>query len=37
MKQVKVGDQVSFKAKRAGAVVDLTGKAVSGRARAAER
>ena len=29
MKQVKEGDQVSFKVKRAGAVVDLTGKAVA--------
>jgi C-terminal processing protease CtpA/Prc len=28
MKQVKAGDQVSFKVKRAGAVVDLTGNAV---------
>jgi hypothetical protein len=37
MKQVKVGDQVSFKVKRSAAVVDLMGKAVSGRARAAER
>jgi C-terminal processing protease CtpA/Prc len=29
MKQLKEGDQVSFKVKRAGAVVDLTGKAVA--------
>jgi S1-C subfamily serine protease len=28
MKQLKVGDPVSFKVRRAGAVVDLTGKAV---------
>jgi hypothetical protein len=35
MKQVKLGDQVSFTLKRAGAAVDLTGKAVGapGRAR----
>ncbi len=29
MKKMKEGDQVSFKVKRAGAVVDLTGKAVA--------
>jgi C-terminal processing protease CtpA/Prc len=29
MKQLKVGDQVSFRVKRAGAVVDLAGKAVA--------
>ena len=29
MKQLKEGDQVSFKVKRAGAIVDLTGKAVA--------
>ena len=29
LKQLKEGDQVSFKVKRAGAVVDLTGKAVA--------
>jgi C-terminal processing protease CtpA/Prc len=28
MKQLKEGDQVSFKVKRAGAVLDLTGKAI---------
>lgn len=28
-KQVKAGDQVSFKVKRAGAIVDLTGTAVA--------
>ena len=29
LKQAKEGDQVSFKARRAGAVIDLTGKAVA--------